>query len=132
MAIQSDIIEVLFIDDDIELLDAVKRLIKVNKVDWKVRYSASPIDAFRILKEHGATINVVVCDINMPYISGVKMLKFISVEFPHIARLALSGMLDVNSLLGSDRYSDTHICKPVEFKYLHGKIIEAHKQKNKL
>ena len=30
MAIQSDIIEVLFIDDDIELLDAVKRLIKVG------------------------------------------------------------------------------------------------------
>ena len=49
-------------------------------------------------------------------------MEAIKKRSPQIGIIALSGQLDNKSLLGCDKYSDLHLCKPIDLEILCQKI----------
>ncbi len=113
---------ILFIDDDQELLDGIRRRLKQIRPSWITHYEYLPRIGLETYAKCATDLDVVVCDLNMAMISGVQIMEAISKRSPHIGIIALSGQLDTRSLLGCDRYSDMHLCKPIDLEILCRKI----------
>lgn len=119
-------LRILFIDDDKEVLQGIQRIVGRRHPGWKIYTVSDPIDGMTVISTYSDKIDAVVCDIHMPYISGVKILKILQLKYPGIARITLSGMLDSASIRGSDLFSECHICKPVHVDHLCDKIIATY------
>lgn len=83
-------IYVLFVDDEQPILDALKRTIRRYDLDWHAEYVTNGQAAIeRLRKEH---FDVLVTDLQMPGMSGEKLLREVSREFPDITQVIMSGM----------------------------------------
>jgi CheY-like chemotaxis protein len=123
--IPTDELAVLFVDDEQSVLDGIARMLRLRQPRWRVQFTTSPIQALEIYKRDVQSLDVVVCDINMPLVSGVQIMRAIHQRTPHIGRITLSGQLDAASLMGA-KYVDCHLCKPVNADQLCAKIIQVY------
>jgi two-component system OmpR family response regulator len=112
--IPTDEIAVLFVDDEQAVLDGIARMLRRLHPRWRVQYTTSPIEALEIYRRDVQTLDVVVCDINMPQITGVQIMQAIHAHTPHIGRITLSGQLDGATLVGVGKHVHHHLCKPVD------------------
>jgi CheY-like chemotaxis protein len=98
---------VLFVDDDLAVLSALRRLFWVRRTKWDMVFVAEPAAA---LAELGlAPFDVVVCDLQMPHMQGDELLRLVGERSPHTKRILLSGSvadLDVHS------FADCLLTKP--------------------
>ena len=69
--LNTDNIDVLFIDDEQFVLDGISRLIRVRYPKWNAVYINDPICAIKQFKVGSKIFDIVVCDINMPIVSGL-------------------------------------------------------------
>ena len=101
---------VLFVDDEPEILSAIKRLMIDEPYD--ILLSESGEDALNILKSKD--VHVVVVDLKMPKMDGLSLLKEIEQNDPHIIRLVLSVMSDSDSILSATNEGNVYryISKP--------------------
>lgn len=110
---------VLFVDDEPEILSAIKRLMVDEPFD--ILFSESGEDALNLLKS--IDVHVVVVDLRMPKMGGLSLLKEIERFDPDIIRLVLSVSSDSDSILSATNRGNVHryITKPWNDKEL--KII---------
>jgi signal transduction histidine kinase/DNA-binding response OmpR family regulator len=101
---------VLFVDDEPDVLSAIKRLMIDEPYD--ILYSESGEEALNILKNRD--VHVVVVDLKMPKMDGLTLLKEIEQYNPHIIRLVLSVLSDSDSILTATNKGKVHryITKP--------------------
>lgn len=109
----TDRIGVLFIDDEPAVLDGIRRSLRRHRPRWRALFMDLPVEALLHIKNHGDEIDVVVSDISMPLVSGIQVMHAIKAAVPRIGLIAMSGQLDMRSLIGAQRYADRHLCKPV-------------------
>jgi len=121
-----DRLHILLVDDDFFLIDALRRGIRVAYPGWTVHEAVTVQDAMRILDRRASGLDAAVCDINMPELSGTKLLKLIRDLFPHVIRVSLSGMLDGPSIVGAAKYAECQLCKPIPAAQLCDRVIEAY------
>lgn len=126
VGIPTDEIAVLFVDDEQEVLDGIARMLRRLHPRWRVQYTTSPIEALEIYQRDVRILDVVVCDINMPQVTGVQIMQAIHVRTPHIGRITLSGQLDGATLVGVGKHVDRHLCKPVDPDVLCEAIISLY------
>jgi response regulator RpfG family c-di-GMP phosphodiesterase len=81
---------VLFVDDEVPVLNALKRL--VGNLGYEVLTRDSPLDALALLKSR--PINVIVSDYRMPKMTGAEFLREARQLRPDSVRLVLSGYAD--------------------------------------
>ena len=117
---------VVFVDDDFLVLDAIKREFRKINPNWSLFFASSAMSAIDLINDKIKELDVLVCDMKMPILSGVDVLRITRKVYPQILRVTLSGQLDVTTLLGSDKFSDMHICKPITSERLSQKIVEAY------
>jgi two-component system response regulator AtoC len=79
--------KVLIIDDDVDVRDAIRRVLE--RAGYLVRASANAVDALSAL--HLESAHVVITDIIMPKINGVEAIRSILQEFPEVRIVAISG-----------------------------------------
>lgn len=121
--------KILFIDDEQYLLDAYARMLRHSEFDCFFMASGlASLDHPRL-----SSVDVIVCDQQMPDITGIELLTLIKTNYPHIKRVLISG--NVNSLkrcLPADLLSFDILEKPCSKAYLiscikkitgHGDII---------
>lgn len=106
-------IHVLFVDDDRTQVDGFRDYVRVAQPSWRAACFADPARAVDYLLGYGRSLQVFVCDVHMPRISGLHLLGLVMSRHPQVTRLALSGMLDRGTLLGCDRLAHRCLCKPV-------------------
>jgi HD-like signal output (HDOD) protein/ActR/RegA family two-component response regulator len=83
---------ILFVDDEKNILDGVRRLLSSQRNDWDMHFALSGEAA---LKECDTNkFDVVVSDMRMPGMDGATLLGHIRDRFPDAARLILSGYAD--------------------------------------
>lgn len=87
---------VLFVDDEENILKALRRLFR--REPWEQRFAASGAEALALLEADGPA-DVVVTDQRMPGMSGVELLKEVRRRCPDSARIVLSGYTDVQAIL---------------------------------
>jgi two-component system, chemotaxis family, chemotaxis protein CheY len=79
--------EILVIDDELDVRDAIKRVL--DRAGYSVRTAADVDDALAQLR--GSPADVVITDIIMPKSNGVEAIQFIRREFPAARIVAISG-----------------------------------------
>jgi HD-like signal output (HDOD) protein len=84
---------VLFVDDEKQILDGIRRLLSDQADVWEMRFAQGGEEALKLCQ--ASSFDVVVSDMRMPGMDGATLLGYVKGLFPDTARLILSGYADV-------------------------------------
>ena len=84
----------LFVDDDVDLLAAMK--LGLRKSPFEVFTAASADEAAAVLRTEA--IDVVVSDERMPEVAGSRFLGLVRRNFPNTVRIALTGQASLEAV----------------------------------
>ena len=82
---------VLFVDDEVNILKALQRLLRVE--DMNVLCASRASEAMELLEKHPT--QVVVSDQRMPEMSGVDFLAQVRERYPDMVRMMLTGYTEM-------------------------------------
>ena len=85
---------VLFVDDEKQILDGIRRLLSDQGDVWEMRFAQSGEEALELCQT--SRFDVVVSDMRMPGMDGAMLLGHVRDLSPDAARLILSGYSDVS------------------------------------
>ncbi len=102
-------IKILFVDDERDVLDGIKRMMNLKKDEWELRFTTDPAEAIGLF---GEGFDVVVVDLLMPKIDGIQLLKILAREYPETIRIVLTGFDDENLILQTVKTAHQLIAKP--------------------
>jgi CheY-like chemotaxis protein len=102
--------EVLFVDDELNILSSLKRGLKDE--EYTCSFASSAKEALKIMEKK--TIAVIVTDMRMPEMSGLSLLKEIKEKWPQTVRVVLSGYTQLSQMLTTinQAYVYKFIAKP--------------------
>ncbi len=84
--------KILFVDDDINILEGFQRTLRKK---YLIDISVGPFEGLRLINEKGPYA-VVVADLKMPRMDGVEFLSRVKKIFPDTVRIMLTGHGDLN------------------------------------
>jgi putative nucleotidyltransferase with HDIG domain len=96
---------ILFVDDESNILDGIRRMMYSDRARWEMTYAIGGEAALHAFEESGG-FDVVVSDMMMPGMNGVELLRTVRERHPDTVRLILSGYSD--SLLSAKAASVAH------------------------
>lgn len=120
---------VLFVDDDVNVLSSLKRGL-INE-DYQSFFATSGEKALAIMEENN--ISVIVTDMRMPGMDGLKLLKVIEKKYPLVVKIVLTGYTQLPQILATVNYVNIFkfITKPwkleEEFKVTIRQAVEQYK-----
>ena len=83
----------LFVDDDVAVLEEFRDLLFMSGVPWNVVLASSGEQAMRMLED--LEVDVIVADLKMPGMDGAELLALVRDEYPDVMRILMSGNSDV-------------------------------------
>ncbi len=86
---------ILLVDDDIQILELLQRHLK--SMDYHTYKAVSVKEALFILKD--TQIDLLITDINMPEISGIKLVEYTAEHFPDMPKLVVTGFPSIEDAL---------------------------------
>jgi response regulator RpfG family c-di-GMP phosphodiesterase len=92
-ALVGEIPTVLLIDDEPSVLTSLTRLLRPDGIHLLT--AASGDQALAILEESSASVSVVMTDYTMPGMDGADLLRAVSLRWPDITRILLTGNADM-------------------------------------
>jgi two-component system, chemotaxis family, chemotaxis protein CheY len=112
---------ILVVDDDSEMRRLIRRMLLRMQVD-KVAEAGSAREALEQIEGEDG-LDLVICDWNMPEISGIDLFKQIHAQRPDLPFLMLTGRADVDSVVAAKQAGvSAYIVKPVSSAELGTKI----------
>ncbi len=104
--------DVLFVDDDTQLLGAMARVFEDAPFLGHAYFAATPDEALRALARH--PIGVIVADQRMPEMSGIDLLKQVRSAYPDVVRLLATGAVNTDELIEAINHGQVYhfITKP--------------------
>lgn len=120
---------ILTVDDD----PIVQKILEANlkSKNFKVIQAKEGKSAIKLLGDN--QIDLVICDMNMPKVSGLEVLGFITKNFPLIPVIMLTAQDDINSVVNTMRKGAfDYLPKPFERKALFLSIEKGMIHKNRL
>jgi HD-like signal output (HDOD) protein len=88
------VIQVLFVDDDISVINDLRNMLLMYGAEWDIQLAGSGEEALKIF-ENGI-IDVVVADMKMPGMDGAELLAIVRDEYPETMRILMSGNADIS------------------------------------
>ena len=76
---------ILFVDDEPNVLQALKRMLYSLRSEWEMTFVASAAEALQRMDE--TPFDVLVTDVRMPRINGIELLQQVIVRHPTIIRM---------------------------------------------
>lgn len=119
----SEAIKVVFVDDEPNVLSALKRMLRVKHEEWDMDFASSGVEALKMME--AKNYDVIVSDIRMPEMDGADLLTKVKDIAPTTIRIALSGQVDINEVIRSIGAVHQYISKPCEAEELIDKIEGA-------
>ena len=106
----------LFVDDEISVLEAIQRLLRQS--GWKVAVAQSGEQALEYLSQN--PVDVLVSDMRMPTMDGAALLHEVHQRYPRIVRLLLTGYADMDSTIKAinEGHVYAYLSKPWEAEHL--------------
>src|SRR5689334_17758746 len=103
---------ILFVDDEQNVLDALKRTLYGMRSEWQMAFSTSGQGALRMLAEEN--FDVIVTDMRMPGMCGSELLTEVLRRYPNIVRIMLSGMVENDLVVRSATTAHQYLVKPCD------------------
>lgn len=118
---------ILIIDDEINIINALNRVL--NKFDYNIISTTRPEEGIEII--NSLDLDMVICDFNMPNITGVEVLKHSKQVQPSAIRILITGYYDVNIAVSAINEGNVYhyISKPWKNEEVITIIQNALKQK---
>ena len=88
---------VVFIDDEVEILNGIRRLLLETEVDWEMLFFSDPLEA--AADSRTLTSDVVVSDLLMPGMNGLDLMRTLRAKGMTAAIIILSGTGDMGAAL---------------------------------
>jgi putative nucleotidyltransferase with HDIG domain len=117
-------IKVIFVDDEPNVLTALRRMLRSKQDSWDMTFVESGQAALDVLLEKNE-MDVIVSDIRMPGMDGAELFTHVKDKYPGTIRIALSGQVDINEVMRSIRSVHQYISKPCNGDALITKIESA-------
>ncbi len=86
-------IQVLFVDDDVTVLEEFRDLLFMSGISWSVSVAGSGAQALQFLED--TYFDVIVADLKMPGMDGAELLAQVRDQYPDVMRILMSGNADV-------------------------------------
>lgn len=119
----SDKRKILFVDDEQNILDGLRRMLRPMRKEWDMTFVGGGQEALDILAKR--PFDVIVSDIRMPGIDGAQLLDKVKTQYSHIVRIALSGQTSKESILRSVGPIHQYVSKPCDAENLKSTIIRV-------
>lgn len=117
--------KILFVDDELNVLNAHKRSFRAYNNAWNIRYANSGEDALSAFSEDPA--DVVITDLAMPHMKGLALVAEIKKMLPETVCIILTGTGDMQSALHAINEVDVfrYYLKPCQAEDLARGITDA-------
>ena len=119
---------VLFVDDEPRVLEAIERTLFQLDVDWEVTFAEGGPAAVAVLA--GAHFDVIVSDMRMPGMDGAALLAHVCEKYPHMARIVLSGQTDEAAAFRVVQVAHQFLAKPCSSETLRQVIERTRELRN--
>ena len=113
----------LFVDDEPNLLQGLRRMLRPMRHEWDMAFAESGQQALELLAQ--APFDVVVTDMLMPGMNGVQLLTQVMEHYPHTIRLVLSGHHGLDLSLKTAGLVHQCLAKPCDPELLKSTIARA-------
>lgn len=113
----------LFVDDEVPILRALERMLRVHRREWECHFTDDPRRALAIVDE--LQPDAVVSDMLMPGLDGAELLHEAARRRPLLARFILSGEVGAGSLVRMARAAHQCLAKPCRGDVLLGVLQRA-------
>jgi HD-like signal output (HDOD) protein/CheY-like chemotaxis protein len=117
------VLGVLFVDDEVAVLQAMERAMHSMRNEWKMEFRSSGPQALESLAKSPA--DVVVSDVRMPGMDGWELLSEVKKRYPESVRLVLSGYADSAAIMRLVGVAHQYIAKPGESEKLKTAIAQT-------
>ena len=107
---------VLFVDDEPNVLNGIRRMLRSMRGDWKMDFVSSGPDA--IAQIETTPCDVIVSDMRMPGMDGAQLLTLIREKLPGAIRIALSGETDQSMIYRCVQHAHQYLAKPCDAEVL--------------
>jgi len=114
---------VLFVDDDQNILDGIKRTLHSMRAEWQMAFSTSGEEALKKLEER--EFDVIVTDMRMPGMTGSELLTEVLQRYPSMVRIILSGTVEHDLVLRSATTAHQSLVKPCDATTLRATLDAA-------
>ena len=114
---------ILFVDDDANVLQGLRRRLKTLRPDWNLHFANSGSAALGMAKDQ--SFDVIVTDIQMPGMDGVALLEEMQKIQPDAVRIILTGHASNDSYLRTIGPAHQFLSKPCDNQTLLDSIENA-------
>ena len=116
-------VKILFVDDEKNVLDGLRRAMYSMRSEWSMSFATSGAEALSKLGEMPA--DVVVTDMRMPGMSGREVLFEVKRLYPQTIRFVLSGYADSSSVMQVAGTAHQYLSKPCDIATLKAALSRA-------
>jgi putative nucleotidyltransferase with HDIG domain len=113
--------DILFVDDEPELLDSLRARLYKHRHEWNMKFVLSGADAIAALEQQ--RVDLIVSDVRMPGMDGGQLLSVVKQRWPTTARIIISGYSDPAQAVRLTSLAHQYIAKPCDGRELEN-IIE--------
>jgi diguanylate cyclase (GGDEF)-like protein len=93
-------IRIMFVDDDLNVLEAMQRTMRPMRHEWSMEFVSSGAEALELL-ERDPRVEVIISDMRMPGLSGSEFLSRSRAFAPEAQRILLTGQTDLASAISA-------------------------------
>ena len=105
---------ILVIDDDKSLLSALEQYLE--KAGYQVISAINGMEGLKLLES--AEYDLVITDINMPYVSGIGVISALKGKRPNIPAVAITGFGEVPLGAAKEKKANVMLKKPLKMSTL--------------
>ena len=114
---------ILFVDDEANILQGLKRMLRGQRKEWEMSFAESGKQALELM-EHDH-FDAVISDMRMPGMDGAELLGKIKERHPNTVRIILSGHSDQELVMRSVGPSHQYLSKPCEPEVIKSTLADA-------
>lgn len=122
---------IIFVDDDENIGQAMKRMLRPMRNEWEMVFCTNGEDALKVMEETGA-FDIIVSDMHMPGMHGHELLTRVMNEYPQTIRFTLSGSPGADTMIKTSAIVHQFLTKPCEPQHLFGLISRAFELRDQL
>jgi putative nucleotidyltransferase with HDIG domain len=118
----------LFVDDEINVLEGLRRMLRGQQNEWDMHFAGSGAEALIIMET--TPMDIIIADITMPGMNGIQLLEQVTDRYPNIIRMILSGYAEVDLIMKSVAVTHQYLSKPCNPEILKSAITQAVESKS--